>query len=248
MNTTSYGNESAENRQNSAEKKLSDINSTCAKDQEMLPLILDKIQKNYHAVIEHPWQKYPENITAKETSSGKWFVLFMKIKGNLIGLPTSERIQIMNVKAEPDFINMICQTPGYAPAYHMNKEHWLTVRLDGSIPMETVMDLIRQSYEMLRDTPTRRIYEAVKKIPRGKVASYGRVAELAGNPRMSRAVGNALHNNPDPGHIPCYRVVNSKGELSGSFAFGGEKAQQKLLEADGIEVIDNRVDLKRYGI
>lgn len=80
------------------------------------------------------------------------------------------------------------------------------------------------------------------------MATYGKVAEMAGNPRMSRAVGNALHKNPDPEHIPCYRVVNSKGELAGAFAFGGENVQKKLLEADGIEVINGKVDLKKYGL
>ena len=65
---------------------------------------------------------------------------------------------------------------------------------------------------------------------------------------MSRAVGNALHKNPDPEHIPCYRVVNSKGELAGAFAFGGENVQKKLLEADGIEVVNGKVNLKKYGL
>ena len=80
------------------------------------------------------------------------------------------------------------------------------------------------------------------------VATYGKVAELAGDAKMARAVGNALHKNPDPEHIPCFRVVNSKGELAGAFAFGGESMQAKLLEADGVEVIDGKVDLKKYGI
>ena len=64
---------------------------------------------------------------------------------------------------------------------------------------------------------------------------------------MARAVGNALHKNPDPGQIPCYRVVNAKGELSGEFAFGGACEQAKRLRADGIEVTDGRVDLQKYG-
>ena len=69
-----------------------------------------------------------------------------------------------------------------------------------------------------------------------------------GQGRLARAVGNALHKNPDPEHIPCFRVVNAKGELAGAFAFGGESVQAQLLEADGIEVIDGKVDLKKYGI
>jgi len=71
---------------------------------------------------------------------------------------------------------------------------------------------------------------------------------MAGNPKMSRAVGNALHKNPNPEEIPCFRVVNSKGELSGAFAFGGENEQQRRLEADGIEVKNGKVDLSKYGI
>ena len=81
-----------------------------------------------------------------------------------------------------------------------------------------------------------------------RVATYKDVAILAGNPKMARAVGNALHNNPDPLNIPCYRVVNSKGELAGEFAFGGEGAQASLLMEDGIELIDGKVDLEKYGI
>ena len=71
---------------------------------------------------------------------------------------------------------------------------------------------------------------------------------MTGNPGMCRAVGNALHKNPDPENIPCYRVVNSKGELAGAFAFGGADVQAERLRADGIEVENGRVDLKRYGI
>ena len=132
--------------------------------------------------------------------------------------------------------------------YHQNKEHWNTLILDGSIPDKDIKRMIAESYDLVTDSPTKRIYEAVKKIPKGRVATYGKVAEMAGNPRMSRAVGNALHKNPDPDHIPCYRVVNSKGELAGAFAFGGEEVQRKLLEADGIEVVNGKVDLKKYGL
>ena len=77
---------------------------------------------------------------------------------------------------------------------------------------------------------------------------WGRIAEMAGEPKMARAVGNALHKNPDPENIPCFRVVNSKGELSGAFAFGGENEQAKRLMEDGVEVVEGKVDLEKYGI
>lgn len=132
--------------------------------------------------------------------------------------------------------------------YHQNKEHWNTIILDGSVPDDAIKTMIRESYEIITDNPTKRIYEAVKKIPKGSVATYGQIAELAGNKGMARTVGNALHKNPDPDNIPCYRVVNSKGELSGAFAFGGANRQENLLKADGIEVVNGKVDLKVYGI
>ena len=106
--------------------------------------------------------------------------------------------------------------------------------------------MIAESYELVSDSPSKRIYEAVKKIPYGHVATYGQVAELAGDRKMARAVGNALHKNPDPDGIPCFRVVNSKGELAGEFAFGGAWEQGKLLEAEGVEVVNGKVDLSKY--
>ena len=132
--------------------------------------------------------------------------------------------------------------------YHQNKEHWNTIILDGTVPDKDIKRMISESYDLVTYSPTKKIYEAVKQIPKGCVATYGQVAEIAGNPRMSRAVGNALHKNPDPEHIPCYRVVNFRGELSGAFAFGGKDVQKKLLEADGIEVVNGTVDLKKYGL
>ncbi|MBQ4104822.1 MAG: MGMT family protein [Clostridia bacterium] len=91
-----------------------------------------------------------------------------------------------------------------------------------------------------------RIYEVVRKIPKGHVATYGQIASYAGNPRMSRVVGYALHSNPDPEGIPCFRVVNRFGELSSAFVFGGINRQEELLTADGIEVVDGKVDLSVY--
>lgn len=155
----------------------------------------------------------------------------------------------LNVKADPEWRDF--WRVAYAsviPGYHQNKEHWNTIILDGTIPDKDIERMISESYDRITDSPTKRIYEAVKKIPKGHVATYGRIAEMAGEPKMARAVGNALHKNPDPEHIPCFRVVNAKGELSGSFAFGGAGAQERLLREDGVEVVDGKVDLTKYGI
>ncbi len=92
------------------------------------------------------------------------------------------------------------------------------------------------------------IYHVVRSIPRGKVASYGQVAQLAGNKRLSRVVGYALHVNPDPDNIPCYRVVNRFGEVSEAFAFGGGNMQRELLLRDGVEFDENGRVKKEYFI
>ena len=93
-----------------------------------------------------------------------------------------------------------------------------------------------------------KVYDIVKQIPRGKVTTYGAIARLTGNPRMSRQVGWALHVNPQPYVVPCHRVVNRNGKLSGAFAFGGMDVQRNLLIDEGVEFIDDdTVDLAKHG-
>lgn len=90
------------------------------------------------------------------------------------------------------------------------------------------------------------VYEYLLKIPKGKVVTYKQIAEYLGNSNLSRVVGNILHNNPDEDKYPCYKVVNSKGELSKHFAFGGIEKQKEKLESEGIEVYNYTVDLSKY--
>lgn len=95
-----------------------------------------------------------------------------------------------------------------------------------------------------------RVYEYLKTVPEGKVVTYGQIAFALGMPRASRAVGYALHVNPQPGVIPCHRVVNRYGKLAPAFAFGGVDAQRALLEAEGVKVEEtdgeNTVNLEIY--
>lgn len=92
------------------------------------------------------------------------------------------------------------------------------------------------------------IYEAVKRIPKGKVATYGQIAAAVGNPRLSRVAGYALHVNPTPGEIPCHRVVNRFGKTAPAFAFGGEGVQRAMLLEEGVHFNESGcVDLSVYG-
>ncbi len=155
----------------------------------------------------------------------------------------------LNLKVDPQWRDLWRKTyKSVLPAYHQNKEHWNTVVLDGSIPDDVIKRMIAESYDLVTDSPTKRIYEAVKKIPKGKVATYADVAEMAGDRKMARAVGNALHKNPDPSTIPCHRVVNSKGELAGEYAFGGAWKQAQILESEDVEITEGKVNLKKYRI
>ena len=90
------------------------------------------------------------------------------------------------------------------------------------------------------------VYDAVKRIPMGKVATYAQIALMSGHRGAARAVGNALHVNPFFGTVPCHRVVNASGYLAPDFAFGGPDNQRRMLEDEGVEVTDGRVDLAAY--
>lgn len=90
------------------------------------------------------------------------------------------------------------------------------------------------------------VYQLVKKIPEGKVSTYGEIARALGHPHSSKAVGYALHSNPDHDNIPCHRVVNRFGEPSAAFAFGGKDAQIEMLKAEGVKFKNGTVDLSVY--
>ena len=93
-----------------------------------------------------------------------------------------------------------------------------------------------------------KVYEFLRTIPKGKVVTYGQIAEYLGNKKLARVIGNILHNNPDEYKYPCYKVVDSKGNLSSHFAFGGIEKQKEKLEKDGIVVNDYKVDLNKYNL
>lgn len=93
----------------------------------------------------------------------------------------------------------------------------------------------------------RDVYETVKTVPQGKVATYAQIALMSGHKGAARAVGNALHVNPFYGTVPCHRVVNASGRLASDFGFGGAGVQKQMLESEGVVVSDdNTVDLYIY--
>jgi methylated-DNA-protein-cysteine methyltransferase-like protein len=110
--------------------------------------------------------------------------------------------------------------------------------------------LLRTAFraEIISDKLRQEVYEIVKRIPKGKVMSYGQIAKLLGRPKSARVVGWALHSNPDSNNIPCHRVVNGQGMISSGYAFGGPEIQRKLLEREGIIFeTDGKINLEIYG-
>jgi len=99
---------------------------------------------------------------------------------------------------------------------------------------------------MKSSTFRQQVYAYLLTIPRGKVTTYGCIAAALGKKGSARAVGNILHRNPDGDRYPCYKVVNAAGKLSDRYAFGGIEMQKRRLEADGIRVENDRVDLYIY--
>lgn len=90
-----------------------------------------------------------------------------------------------------------------------------------------------------------KVYDLVSKVPKGKVTTYGALSKIVNvDPRV---IGFALHANKDPENVPCHRVINSKGEISKGYAFGGPFNQKKMLETEGIKFIKDKVDLNKFG-
>ncbi len=203
--------------------------------------------KTRDEVIEYGLS-FPDTYRDAPFSDENWQLVRYKVNDKAF-LWTYERKGYinLNVKVDPEkafFWRDIYES--VIPGYHQNKKHWNTIILDGTIPDKDIKLMIAESFDLISDCPAKRIYDAVRRIPRGKVATYGQVAEMAGDRKMARAVGNALHKNPDPTGIPCHRVVNAKGELAGEYAFGGAWKQAERLIEEGVAVEQGRVDLKVY--
>jgi len=92
------------------------------------------------------------------------------------------------------------------------------------------------------------IYKLTRQIPKGKVATYGQLAKMAGHPKSARAVGAFMRTNPDAPNTPCHRVVASDGKLTGYSGSGGVEQKRKMLIAEGVVFIGDKVDLSRSSL
>lgn len=109
--------------------------------------IFDYIRKKYEVLPEYPWRRYDDNAVFRHTDNKKWFALLMNVQKNRMGLSGEEYVDVINLKMDDIFFrDQIIHEDGILPAYHMNKLHWISVLLDGTVPEEKVCELIDMSF------------------------------------------------------------------------------------------------------
>lgn len=112
--------------------------------------IIKYISEKYKTEPEYLWDKTPNNAVFREKSSGKWYVALLEVEKNKIGIKEEGKIEIIDLKATPDKISSIVDNINYLPGYHMNKKHWLTIKLDGLVPIKTIYSLIDESFNIIK--------------------------------------------------------------------------------------------------
>ena len=110
-------------------------------------LILEYAAEKYGTVADYPWIKYPRYVVLRHSGNQKWYAVIMNVPKNKLGLDGSDEIDVMNIKCDPDMIGSLRMGEGFFPAYHMNKENWISVALDGSVEGELLFHLLDISYE-----------------------------------------------------------------------------------------------------
>ena len=113
--------------------------------------IFEYVQKQYGTVPEYLWSKSPDSVVLRH-KNGKWYAVFMTVEKSKLGLEGNELVDIMDVKCDPEMTSMIIQTYGFLPGYHMNKQHWITILLDGSVSEAKTLDFLDMSYDLIDRT------------------------------------------------------------------------------------------------
>ncbi len=133
------------------EKVMIDISLKCY-DTEILKAeqtkrVLAFIKSEYDVEPEYLWEKYPNFAVFRRKDNEKWFAIIMTVDKNKLGLLGHGNIEIIDMKAEPDSVGELLKKESFYPAYHMNKKHWFTVRLDGSISDNILFSLLSSSFK-----------------------------------------------------------------------------------------------------
>ncbi len=112
--------------------------------------ILRYADENYHTKSEHLWAKYPNYEVLRHGHNNKWYAVIMDVPRHKVGLTGDEIVDILDVKCEPDMIASLSAQRGFYKAYHMNKQHWITIILDGTVRDDEILGMVDISYEMTK--------------------------------------------------------------------------------------------------
>ncbi|QMT32218.1 MmcQ/YjbR family DNA-binding protein [Alysiella filiformis] len=112
--------------------------------------ILKHIAEQYGVLPEYLFRKHPTCAVFRQTHNRKWFAVMQQVSGSQIALPIQDKVAILNVKLPPEWVAQLSEQDGFAPAYHMNKRHWLTLRLDGTLPENQLLALLAESFRQTR--------------------------------------------------------------------------------------------------
>lgn len=216
--------------------------------------IINYIEQKYNDKLEYLWEKFDDNAIWRNKQNNKWYGALLIVSESKLGIESDKMIEIIDLRYQKEKIEDMVDNKKVFPGYHMNKKTWITIKLDNSLDIQTICNLIDNSYNLsignkcnlTGNSLSQKVYDYLRTIPKGKVVTYKQVAEYIGNKGLARVVGNILHKNPDGDKYPCYKVLNSKGELAEAFVFGGKEIQKERLELEGIKVINNKVDLSLY--
>ncbi len=109
--------------------------------------LIEYIAARYDADEEHPWLSYPNYAVFRHRTNQKWFALVMEIPQSKLGVAGDARVDVLNVKCDPFLIGSLRAEKGFYPAYHMSKENWITIALDGSVADERIKWLLDMSFD-----------------------------------------------------------------------------------------------------
>lgn len=112
--------------------------------------VLDHVAKAFDVQPDSPWDKFPDYLVLRHPDSEKWFGIVMNVPKEKLGLTGEGQVDILDVKCHPSKTGSLRQMEGILPGYHMNKEHWVSVLLDGSVTAKHIHDLIQDSYALTK--------------------------------------------------------------------------------------------------
>ena len=110
--------------------------------------IFEYVKKQYGTIPEYLWSSSPDSAVLRH-KNGKWYAVIMNVEKTKLGLDGEGKIEIMDVKCDPEMTSMIIQTDGFLPGYHMNKQHWITIFLDGRVERAMILDFLDMSYNLI---------------------------------------------------------------------------------------------------